>query len=145
MAWLAFDAVSIYPHGIAYFNQWAGGPDDGWRYLADSNIDWGQDWPSVARNTPRQHGIEMIDFAYVGTDRPWHYLPGHRVRAMPTPFCGDCVPGKVYEPEPGFYAISVNMLLGQHWAPEYQDYFRYFREREPDAKAGYSIFLYDLR
>ena len=142
--WLAFEAVSIYPHGIAYFNQLAGGPDAGWRYLADSNVDWGQDWPHVARYA-EEHGVETVEFAYFGLDRPWHYLPGHRVRTLPTPFCGECVSAKVFDPPPGFYAISVNLLLGYHWPEEYRDYFRYFREREPDAKAGYSIFLYDLR
>ncbi|MCB9385906.1 MAG: glycosyltransferase family 39 protein [Bryobacterales bacterium] len=144
LAWLAVEAAWIYPYGISYFNQWAGGPDNGWRYLADSNIDWGQDWPQVARYAD-QHGIEMVEFAYFGQDRPWHYLPGHRVHTLPTPFCGDCVDGEVFQPKPGFYAISVNLLLGYYWDEPYRDYFRYFRDREPDAKAGYSIFLYDLR
>jgi 4-amino-4-deoxy-L-arabinose transferase-like glycosyltransferase len=142
--WLAAESAAIYPQGIAYFNQWAGGPDNGWRYLADSNVDWGQNWPDVARYAD-EHGVEMVEFAYFGQDRPWRYLPGHRVHTVPTPFCGDCVEGEVFTPEPGFYAISVNLLLGYYWDPPYRDYFRYFREREPDAKAGYSIFLYDLR
>ena len=142
--WLGADSLGIYPHGIAYFNQWAGGPDNGWRYLADSNVDWGQSWPEVARYA-EEHGVEMVEFAYFGQDRPWRYLPGHRVHTAPTPFCGECVEGEVFAPEPGFYAISVNLLLGYYWDPPYRDYFRYFREREPDAKAGYSIFLYDLR
>ena len=64
---------------------------------------------------------------------------------VPTPFCMECIEGKVLPPKPGIYAISVNMLLGYYWPPEYQDYFRHFRGREPDAKAGYSIFIYELR
>ncbi|MBF0519367.1 MAG: phospholipid carrier-dependent glycosyltransferase [Nitrospirae bacterium] len=35
--------VSVYPHYLAYFNVFAGGPANGYKYLADSNIDWGQD------------------------------------------------------------------------------------------------------
>jgi hypothetical protein len=142
--WLAVEAASIFPNGISYFNQWAGGPDNGWRYLGDSNIDWGQNWPQAARYA-EEHGIEMVNFSTFGLDLPWYYMPGHRVRTLPTPFCGECVPGPIFKPEPGFYAISVNMMLGYFWEPQYRDYFRYFREREPDAKAGYSIFLYDLR
>lgn len=30
------------PDYIAYFNELAGGPAGGWRYLGDSNLDWGQ-------------------------------------------------------------------------------------------------------
>jgi hypothetical protein len=142
--WLAAESAWIYPQGIAYFNEWAGGPDKAWRYLADSNLDWGQNWPQVAAYA-KAHNIEMVEFAYFGQDRPWFYLPGHQVHTLPTPFCGECVPGDVFEPKPGFYAISVNMLLGYHWEPRYRDYFRRFRDRQPDAKAGYSIFLYDLR
>jgi hypothetical protein len=142
--WLAVESAWIFPQGIAYFNAWAGGPDNGWRYLADSNIDWGQNWPQVA-DYAEAHAIETVEFAYFGQDRPWFYLPGHRVHTLPTPFCGECVTGEVFEPKPGFYAISLNMLLGYYWEPRYRDYFRYFRDREPDAKAGYSIFLYDLR
>ena len=144
LLWLAVESAAIFPQGIAYFNQWAGGPDNGWRYLADSNVDWGQNWPDVARYA-EEHGVEMVEFAYFGQDRPWHYLPGHRVHTIPTPFCGTCVEGEIFVPEPGFYAISVNLLLGYYWEPPYRDYFRHFRERTPDAKAGYSIFLYDLR
>ena len=32
-----------YPHHLAYFNEFAGGPKDGHKHLAGSSIDWGQD------------------------------------------------------------------------------------------------------
>jgi 4-amino-4-deoxy-L-arabinose transferase-like glycosyltransferase/Tfp pilus assembly protein PilF len=41
--WFAFESVTIHPHYLAYFNEFIGGPKNGWKYLADSNIDWGQD------------------------------------------------------------------------------------------------------
>ena len=31
------------PHWIGYFNELVGGPQQGWRYLGDSNVEWGQD------------------------------------------------------------------------------------------------------
>jgi 4-amino-4-deoxy-L-arabinose transferase-like glycosyltransferase len=36
-------ALTIYPHYLAYFNSYIGGPRNGYRYLIDSNLDWGQD------------------------------------------------------------------------------------------------------
>lgn len=45
-------------------------------------------------------------------------------------------------PSPGYYAVSATLLPGHFFAPEYRDYFRFFRDRRPFAKAGYSIFLY---
>ncbi len=39
----AVAAVAVYPHFLPFFNLAAGGPLHGWRYLIDSNLDWGQD------------------------------------------------------------------------------------------------------
>jgi 4-amino-4-deoxy-L-arabinose transferase-like glycosyltransferase len=42
-AWLAVSSAAIHPHYLAYFNEIAGGPRGGSRWLIDSNLDWGQD------------------------------------------------------------------------------------------------------
>ncbi len=39
----AISSLTVYPHYLAYFNEPSGGPLNGWRYLIDSNLDWGQD------------------------------------------------------------------------------------------------------
>lgn len=42
---IVFTAVSclrVAPHQLAYFNELVGGPGQGYRYLSDSNLDWGQ-------------------------------------------------------------------------------------------------------
>jgi len=41
--WLAASSFSVHPQYISYFNEIAGGPANGWRWLLDSNLDWGQD------------------------------------------------------------------------------------------------------
>jgi len=35
--------LRVYPHQLAYFNEIAGGPENGWKHLLHSNLDWGQD------------------------------------------------------------------------------------------------------
>ena len=35
--------LAIHPHYLSYFNALAGGPEDGYNVLIDSNVDWGQD------------------------------------------------------------------------------------------------------
>jgi hypothetical protein len=35
--------LRVYPHQLAYFNEAAGGPENGWKHLLHSNLDWGQD------------------------------------------------------------------------------------------------------
>lgn len=41
--WCFLGTIRITPHYLAYFNEFIGGPQNGYKYLADSNIDWGQE------------------------------------------------------------------------------------------------------
>ena len=43
LAWSIASSLWISPHSLAYFNEIAGGPTGGPRYLLGSNVDWGQD------------------------------------------------------------------------------------------------------
>jgi Dolichyl-phosphate-mannose-protein mannosyltransferase len=43
LLWLSASSWWVHPHYLAYFNELAGGPANGWRWLIDSNLDWGQD------------------------------------------------------------------------------------------------------
>src|SRR6187401_2420887 len=36
-------SLRVYPHELAYFNAFAGGPESGHLHLLHSNLDWGQD------------------------------------------------------------------------------------------------------
>lgn len=49
LLWLGVSSWWIHPHYLAYFNELAGGPRHGARWLIDSNLDWGQDGDSVRR------------------------------------------------------------------------------------------------
>lgn len=42
LVWLAVESGRGYPNEIAYFNQLVGGSEGGYRYLSDSNVEWGQ-------------------------------------------------------------------------------------------------------
>jgi hypothetical protein len=41
--WAGVSSLRVYPHSMSYFNEIAGGPENGHAHLIDSNIDWGQD------------------------------------------------------------------------------------------------------
>jgi hypothetical protein len=49
--------LRCYPHQLAYFNELAGGPDNGWRHLLGSSLDWGQDL-RIAAQYSAQHGVD---------------------------------------------------------------------------------------
>jgi len=43
LGWYVFENLSVSPYYLTYFNQAVGGPSGGYRYVVDSNLDWGQD------------------------------------------------------------------------------------------------------
>lgn len=138
---LAFSTLSIYPHFLAYFNPIGGGPENGWRILVDSNIDWGQDLKGL-RAWMERKGIERVRLSWFGSARPEAYgivydlLPGvpHGFSLWESP------PFNRQQPEPGIYVISVTNLVGVIF-PDH-DIFAWFRVRLPDDRIGYSLFVY---
>jgi hypothetical protein len=44
MCWYLAGCIQIYPHYLAYFNELIGGPKNGYLYLVDCHLDWGQNF-----------------------------------------------------------------------------------------------------
>jgi hypothetical protein len=144
LAWLTGSAVHAWPHGISYFNEWVGGPAEGWRYLADSNVDWGQNLPDLGTYL-RRNRIERVRTFLFGYDNPFHYLKPGSLEPQTLPAADNSALERRYRPAPGVYAVSVNFLAGFLFPRGYEDYLAYFRGRVPDARAGYSILIYDVK
>src|SRR5206468_2193426 len=72
LAATALTSLKVAPHQLAYFNELVGGPAEGYRYLSDSNVDWGQDLKGV-KAYMEQQGLEMIYLSYFGSAPPSYY------------------------------------------------------------------------
>jgi hypothetical protein len=131
---LAVESAAIYPHYLAFFNGFAGGPDNGPRYLVDSNLDWGQDLYNLKKYVVT-HDAKHLCVSYFGRASMAYYkldyelLPQTHQAAEREKM--DCVA-----------AISATQLMGAYVGGEM---YRWLRERQPMAKIGYSIYLYDFR
>ncbi len=141
LAWLLIGTLRVAPHYLAYFNELAGGPDNGWRYLADSNTDWGQGYRDLAR-FQRERGLERVYLsAFLLTYDPALY--GVRYEPL-TPMWGNTpaiFPSR-FNPPPGDYVISATTLDGIPLVdPEMYDWFR---KREPDARIAHVLFYYRI-
>ncbi|MBN1889212.1 MAG: glycosyltransferase family 39 protein [Thermoflexales bacterium] len=139
--WYAAGTLLTYPHYLAYFNELAGGPDGGWRYLADSNTDWGQALKELAAYQ-RAEGVKpvrlsvftFIDPAMYGVDyEPLTPMQGGTPAVFPSRF----------NPPPGDYVISATTLQGIPLADP--EMFDWFRKHEPAAKIGHVMFVYHLQ
>ena len=146
--WYLMSSLAIFPHYLAYFNEVAGGPGGGSRYLADSNLDWGQDLRELKRYTERQ-GIERVWLSYFGTANPDYH--GVRYDRLPGSTFFGHEPGRpelfALERLPrlrGSVAISVTNLRGVYLPCFGIDprYFEAYHDARPIAKIGYSIYLY---
>jgi 4-amino-4-deoxy-L-arabinose transferase-like glycosyltransferase len=139
VAWYLGASFSIQPHYLAYFNELVGGASNGYKYLVDSNLDWGQDLKGLKRYM-EEHGISKISLSYFGTDSPERY--GISYSWLPSVYLDDPNP-EGHEPAPGgWVAISATNLQGVYFSDK--NLFASMRTRIPDAKIGYSIFVYHL-
>lgn len=137
LAWTVIVALYQHPHHLAYFNELAGGPARGYRYLGDSNLDWGQDLKGLA-NYAWKTGQDMF-ISYYGPGDPVYYGLDQPPLAGAS---GVGAPGfHPANPAAGRYAISAG-----HWQgllPE-ADLFDWFRRQAPVDTIGYSILVYDV-
>jgi len=68
--WQAGEAVFVsHPYHLAYFNELAGGPNGGYRYLVDSNVDWGQGLDALAEEV-KSRGVSALYISYFGSENP---------------------------------------------------------------------------
>jgi hypothetical protein len=138
-AWLLGSTLFIHPSYLAYVNEIGGGPSRGWKLLSDSNVDWGQDFFRLGRFMKEQ-GVEEILLAHYGNQDPayygitYQYLPGMGHIKAP--------PARVLRSDRVLLAISVMTLQGM-FMPD-KGAYRWLQERTPLARAGYSIYIYDV-
>lgn len=138
--WQAGGTLRHSPHLLAYFNELVGGPSQGWRYLADSNTDWGQGYKALAdaQASGSIPGVRLSAFVFYDAA-----LYGVDYEALP-PLGRDSPPvfPSRLAPPPGHYAISVTPLNGIPTTdPEMYDWFRW---REPDATLAYVLRYYHV-
>ncbi len=119
LACLAFATCTAWPDYLPFFNSFVGGSKNGWKYLADSNVDWGQDLPALAKYL-RQETSGDARVAYFGTGRPEYYGIRASYFAIPYEACqvDGGPPGPLADFGPGTYAISATALQG--WAVPYE-------------------------
>lgn len=139
------ESLAVWPHHLAFFNVVAGGPQNGYRHLVDSSLDWGQDLPGLATQLAESRHVgrgQDVYLSYFGTADPEYYgLSAVRLRSF-MDFNRDAQP-EPPELGPGVYCISATMLqhvyppLSGRWTQAYEDEYKVLRRmdlaRHPSA------------
>lgn len=136
MIWYVLSSLSVFPNPITYFNELVGGASNGYKYVVDSNLDWGQDLGRLAKYV-EENNIDKIKLNYFGGGSPSYYL-------------GDKVKG--FDPNnetqrKGWIAVSATLLQnGRGIATKdfrgSTTHYMWLNEYEPVTVIGHSIFVY---
>jgi len=154
LTWQVAAVMWFAPHWMSYFNELAGGPRNGHKWLLDSNIDWGQDVLLLTEWLDRNPEAGQIYAALFTLFDPTDI--GLNFRLAPPFRRGDYLalsPDGERGPQPGWYAISITQLRGHHFHVfdgngnrylSLGDYQWIYENLEPVDMIGYSIYIYHI-
>ncbi len=139
--WYGFNVINLYPYFLTYFNEFAGGPNNGYRFVTDSNLDWGQDLKRLARFA-EQNKIQTIYVDYFGGD-DLQYRLGEKYQT----WWGERHPQEL--PANSWLAVSASFLQGGRGVTTkgYQQktgFYNWLNQYEPVTVIGNSIFVYRI-
>lgn len=140
-SWMVYEAVRAFPNYIPYTNQLAGG-EPGWRYLSDSNVEWGEDVAELAaylkaRGETRVYAVLSAGWSTLGQ----YGVEYHNLLSLPA--------GST--PDTRYVAIGASFLNGstvpggvegRQTTEERTNFFARYRDRKPEAIFGGTIYLY---
>ena len=131
------ETLSVYPHHLTYFSRLVGGPEKGMHHLDDSNVDWGQDLPALAKWQKAHPEASPLKLEYFGK------LPPHLYGVISQ----EMSDLEILYPQPGTYAISAHSLI---WFRKLQKKYPiktnidWLTRYKPIGRAGYSIYIYQF-
>ena len=127
LTWQAIVVIAAYPLYIQSFTEAVGGAENGYKYLVDSNFDWGQDANRLKRFLD-ERGIQHIYLDYFGTQFSIEHLriPNTRVNA-----------DQAKQIRQGCLVVSTSELMRPEWA-----WLR--ASRQPTARVAHTLFVYQI-
>ena len=135
---LAVETIIAHPNYIPFFNAAATAWRPGIVLLSDSNLDWGQDLPALAR-WRRQHPDEKLYLCYFGTADPAVY--GIQYTNLPSGYLLE--PSVQLPTTPGIIAVSATKLQGMNVHPNVIGFYETLRQLPPREVLNGTIYLYD--
>jgi len=140
--WYAVSAILIAPFFNSYFNEFAGGPNNGHNIMVD--FDCGQHLPRLKQYMDKNH-IKEVKGVYTGTADPYYYEIKfeHLYQPVGLEYWNKehFNHKKTCKPQTGTYVIPTRVL--QNFQPD-KDCFKWLRDTEPDAIIGHCFFIYTI-
>jgi hypothetical protein len=72
--WFILESLVSAPYFLSYFNELGGGAWGGYRFVTDSNYDWGQDMLRLVEWTKANPQVQSFAIDYFGAGNPHYYF-----------------------------------------------------------------------
>jgi len=137
MIWIFLIPILNYPNYTSYFNESIGGSKNGYKYVTDSNTDWGQDLKRLKIYIDQHPEIDKIRVDYFGGGDIKYYIGDKYIMWYDS----------MRPVQLGWYAISTNFLQGSIYdtankTPE--NNYAWTQQYKPVAMIGDSILVYHI-
>lgn len=155
---LIFETIAVYPNYMSYFNSLAGGSKNGYRYVTDSNADWGQDLKRLKNWIEEYNHCAMQSQPQKCNSNRYSIDPAKPIDKIRVDYFGlanlNYYLGEYFEPwwksrrpiEEGYYAISTLFLqegIYDHRI-ENDESYRWLINKKPFHQVGTSILIYKI-
>jgi hypothetical protein len=144
LAWYGISCVKIHPWHISYFNEIVGDPANGYKYLVDSNVDWGQGLKELGKWYQSNY-LNGIYLCYFGTADPHYYGIRFVSKLSVTAIPQRAVPGDAVATDPGgknLFAISATNMQSIYY--KNKNLFDWLKKEKAIQNIAFSIFVFDL-
>lgn len=137
-----FSVLKAFPSFLSYFNEAVGGPSQGYRYVVDSNLDWGQDLKRL-RIWLDKNNIDKVYLDYFGGSDTYYYLGSKYFSWWGDRSYNDIQKGS-------YLAVSATLLQGGRGVPakgfdQKTGYYNWLNVYDPEIVIGNSIFVYRIQ
>jgi tetratricopeptide (TPR) repeat protein len=141
----AASSATAFPHYIAYSNELWGGPSNTYKYLSDSNADWGEQLKETKKYLDAR-GVKDCWFVYFaeGVAEPAYYgIPCKPLPTINTLWVNQRidVPASIDGP----VLVSASNLSGFEFGPGPLNPYEQFKHLRPTAVIGRGVFVFDGR
>jgi hypothetical protein len=143
---LAFGAISsvrAFPVYVAYGNELWGGPSNTYKYLSDSNTDWGQQLKAVKKYLDVR-GVKNCWFVYFGAvvaDPAYYGIPCKPLTTIASIWLQSSI--DVPPSVDGTVLISAGTLSGMEFGPDSLNPYAQFQRIRPVAVIEDAVFVFD--
>jgi dolichyl-phosphate-mannose--protein O-mannosyl transferase len=146
LGWYVYSSVHTYPNYLSYFNESIGGPSQAYKYVVDSNLDWGQDLIRFS-DWVKQNDITKIETDYFGWANPYYYM-GNRYIPITSMTYSGALDFKERNHSNGWLAVSATFLqssIGAYIRPQPARSYEWLHTFTPVTTIGNSIFIYHIK